>query len=828
MKKLFFLFVSFCFTSMIFSQKGFTIKGTVTGQDGEPVQFASVALDRAMHGASTGEDGNFLIENVKKGNYVIIVSSIGYQTYKEEIMLDNDQELKVELIRKSYRIEEAQVSAIRAGEEVPITARNIDKEEIEARNISDDMPFLLNMSPSWVATSENGTGMGYTSFRIRGTDATRVNITVNGIPLNDAESQGVFWVNMPDLSASVNQVQIQRGVGTSTNGAASFGASVNIQTLETREEPYAEASATYGSFNTRKMSLSTGIGLIGDRFAFDMRYSKLLSDGYIQRGFSDHHSVYLAGTYKNDKDLLKLIVMKGKERTGITWWGVPDYIIDSIRIFNPAGKYINDSGNVAFYDNQTDNYWQNHYQLFYTRKVSGQLDVNGALHLTTGKGYYEQYIPRVDDFGSTNDFANYGLSPVMFPSDTMLIAGNNTYTFPDSAITATDMIRQKWLDNVFYGANLSANYRMKNLRLSAGVAWNKYEGDHFGELLWTKFNAGIPHGYEWYFNKGIKTDASGFLKANYFLTSKINFYGDIQYRNIVYKMEGPDDDLVRLDQKPEYNFFNPKAGINYKIRPNQRLYASFGMANREPARADLKDATKEGGSQVPKHETLFDYELGYGFKGSFVAANVNFYYMDYKDQLVNTGELNNVGYPVKTNVENSFRTGLEVAASIKPTRYFSWEGNLTLSQNKIKDYTEYAINYDSTWNTETIAINHGTTDISYSPSIIAGSQFSIYPLEGGAVHVISKFVGSQYIDNTSDEDRKLDRYFVTDLRLDYGFDFGKNRELVVQFLVKNILNNLYSNNAYGGNWFEQRNEKSWVYYYPQAGIHYMARVQLNF
>ena len=786
------------------------ISGKITDEKGETLVGASVQIKNTYIGAATNTNGEYKITNLKPGTYTLLVSSLGYKEVQKKISLNKDIKLDVVMQQNVIMSDEVVISAIKANEFTPVAQTNLNKKDIEKQNTNADIPFMLSLTPSVVATSETGTGNGYTAMRIRGTDMSRINVTINGIPLNDAESQGVYWVNMPDFSSSVNAVQIQRGVGTSTNGAASFGASINFQTITIEPKPYANLAFSAGSFNTFKESVSAGTGLIKDKFTFDIRYSKLNSDGYIQRGFSDHESMYLSASYYDEKNLLKAVAILGKQQTGITWWGVPDYMIDSIRNFNPAGEYYDAKGKQHFYDGQTDNYWQNHYQLLYTRVLSKRWSLNTNLHATTGKGYYQQYK-------TSDDFVDYGLKPI--------VSGNDT-------INTTDLIRQKWLDNVFYGFTSSLNYHYNKINASLGIAANKYDGDHFGRIKWMQKNNTTAQNFEWYRNYGNKTDFNTFLKVQYGLTEKLSIYTDVQYRQIAYKMEGPDDDLVKLDQTNNYNFVNPKAGVNYVLNNNHKFYATMGIANREPNRSDLKEATKGGGTEIPTYETLYDYETGYQLTQSKYAFALNLYYMDYKNQLVNTGKLNSVGYPIMTNVKASYRTGIEMMFGVKPIKNLEWTANLTLSKNIIKDYVDYDYHCDTAWNYTYEARSLGDVNISYSPNIIGASTISYTFAKYFTVNLISKYVGEQYFDNTMSEDRKLDAYFVNNLRLDFNKVFKKVPNLSVQFLVNNIFDLDYISNAYGGKWYEtdgqKEIEKSWIYYFPQAGRNYMIKIALNF
>ncbi len=825
MKKLILFTIIATLSINLFAQK-FNLSGKVTDENKNPLTGASVIINKTFMGTITKSDGSFNFEKLKSGNYTLKVSFIGYKTFTKNINLNKDIKIDINLTKTSLISDEIIVSAAISKENTPVAQTTIKQSEIKNNNIVADIPFMLETTPSVVAISETGTGVGYSNMRIRGTDMSRINVTINGIPLNDAESQGVYFVDLPDLSSSVNSIQIQRGVGTSKNGAAAFGASINFQILTLNPKPYANLNFATGSFNTYKENISAGTGLINKKFAFDFRYSKLNAESYIQRGFSDHQSIFLSGTYYGKKDLLKAVVLVGKERTGITWWGVPDYMLDSIRNYNPAGKYIDDNGNEQFYNGQTDNYWQNHYQLLYSREINSNLNFNAAIHATTGKGYYEQYIPVVDDWGSENLFTNYGLQPIKL-TDTILQNGNYSYVFPDSVISASDMIRQKWLNNIFYGATASINYHKNKIDASIGVATNNYEGDHFGYVKWLKFNTSVPNNYKWYQNTGIKTEKNAFIKLQYSLTKKLSVFGDIQARFINYKMTGPDDDLIGLDQKHNWNFINPKFGINYDLNTSNRAYFLFAVANREPARGDIKEATKEGGNKMPVFETLYDYEAGYQLKQKNYSVGINLYYMKYNNQLVNTGEVNNVGYKIKTNVKNSYRRGIEFVFASQLLKNLYWTTNATLSQNRILNFVEYASHYDTLWNKTYEARNLGETHISFSPEFIASNIFT-YEIKSAKISFISKYVGKQYFDNTSSEDRKIDPYFLNNVKLSYTYSFKNNTSANINFLINNIFDIEYIANAYGGNWYEQGTEKTWAYYFPQAGINYMIKLSLNF
>jgi len=817
MKKItYILFALFLMTVVANAQKSI-LSGIVKDEQGNALSGATILIKGSFIGSSADIDGNYSI-SVTKGTYDIEYSFIGYESISRTVDLSSDKTVDIVLKEKTYLGTEVIVKAIKASSESPFAQTTINKADIDKKNVNSDIPFQLEMTPSAVATSENGTGYGYSALRIRGTDLSRINITINGIPYNDPESQGVYFVNMPDFSASTSEVQIQRGVGTSANGSAAFGASINFQTLGIEEKPYSRLATTIGSFGTFKRSFAAGTGLLNNKFAFDFRYSKLTSDGYIQNGFTDHSSFFLSGTYSSKKSLLKANVIIGEQKTGITWWGVPDYMIDSIRNYNPAGVYYDEKGNEHYYKDQTDNYWQNHYQLFYSYEANNYLNINLSGFVVTGKGYYEQY--KEDE-----NISDYGITPFWIGSDS--IVGLTSLELEDSSITTTDIIRQKWLDNIYYGSSVSLNYSKDRINISTGGGYNTYDGDHFGKIKWSTYNIGIPYNYEWYHNTGKKSEAHGFGKVSYKINKSLIAYADLQVRSIFYTMRGPDDDGELIDQEHNYLFINPKFGVSYFPNTTNKLYASFGQANREPTRADLKDAVKNGGTDFPKAELLNDFEAGYMYKSRNIKAGINIYYMLYKDQLVQTGELSSVGYPIMTNVENSFRRGIEILYGFRLLNIVTFEGNTALSQNKITDYIEYAEAYDSSWNYFTHEQKLGTTDISYSPNFVQSVQLGYSFFKNAGVQFIVKSVGKQYIDNTSDKDRTIDAYSKADIQLVYKWVYKSGKTIDFQFVVNNVLNAKYNTNAYGGNWYEQGKEFSWVYYFPSAPINFATKILIH-
>ncbi len=791
--------------AVVLSFAQFSIQGTIKSESGELLSGANVVIEGTYQGASTGEDGSFRFSRLKKGDYKLLASFIGFKTTALNVNLQADQTVEIILPYADILAEEVIVSATRAGAKTPVAVSNLSREDIEAKTTGQDIPYLLGLSPSVVESSETGTGIGYTGIRIRGTDPSRINVTINGIPLNDSESQGTFWVNMPDFANSVDNVQVQRGVGTSTNGAAAFGATINFQTETFNEKPYAEVQSLIGSFGTNKNSIKAGTGLIDGKFTVDARYSKLNSDGFVDYGFVDHESYFISAAYYTEKSILKANIISGDQHTGITWWGNPmdPKSNDYDPRYNPAGEYTDEFGNKQYYKDQTDNYFQDHYQLFYSTQFNSFLNLNTALHYTNGEGYFEQYK-------EDHSFEDYGLPNVIIGDET---------------ISETDLIRRKWLDNDFYGFTFSLNYKKDKVDASLGGAWNKYDGDHFGRIIWMRYAGNTEKGYEWYFNVGEKTDFNVFGKLNYQVSDNLNVFGDLQYRRINYDMTGIDDDLISLDQSHQFNFFNPKTGVFYDIDDNNKAYFSFAVGHREPTRTNLKDAIKKETIVFPKSETLYDYELGYKYSSAKAAFEANLYYMYYRDQLVATGEKNDVGDAIMTNVDKSYRAGIEFVGGVQILDWLNWEGNLTLSRNKIIDFVD---------NTEGAGGNGidfkelGDTDISYSPNVIANSILAVYPSGNFSIKLISKYVGDQYFDNTSSEDRKIESYFVNNLRFDYQIKEVVFDRISLFAQINNVFDVEYSNNAYGGRWYEDGVDYTWAYYYPQAGINLMTGITISF
>ena len=690
-------------------------------------------------------------------------------------------------------LDEVFVSAIRVTKSSPVTFSNLTKEDIKPRNLGQDIPILMNFLPSVVTTSDAGAGVGYTGIRVRGSDATRVNVTINGIPYNDAESQGTFWVNMPDFASSTESLQLQRGVGTSTNGAGAFGASLNLLTNGFSEDAYGQISSSIGSFNTLRHNIKFSTGLMNDRVEISGRLSKINSDGYVDRATSDLDSYFLQGAHKDDNTLIKALLFGGHEITYQSWYGIDEVTLESDRTFNPSGIYTDENGVTQFYDNEVDNYKQDHAQLLWNEQISSNWNTNIALHYTRGRGYFEQF--REDD-----DFDTYGFEP-------LIVDG--------AAVNTTDLIRRRWLDNDFYGAVLSANYTKDKLNLIIGGGWNKYEGDYFGEVIWARFASNSEYKNRYYDDTSSKTDFNLYAKTNYQLSEQWSLYGDLQYRTVGYMANGADTGLV----DDTFNFFNPKAGITYDLNPNNNFYFSYAVANREPNRNDY-----ENGS--PRPERLHDFELGWRYLSPDVQVNTNVYYMNYKDQLVLTGELNDVGAPLRANVGDSYRLGLEIDANIKIGEKFNVRPNIALSNNKNQDFV---------FQRDGILQELGNTNIAFSPNVIIGNILTYSPLEVFQVSLLSKYVGKQYMGNIDSEGSVLEAYSQTDLNVQYELKCdGFLKSIVFSGLVNNIFNVEFESNGYFFTFdddFSNPGTTTTVEgagYYPQAGINFLLGATVNF
>jgi iron complex outermembrane recepter protein len=783
------------------------IKGRVVDVNNlKPLAGANISINNNLKATITRPDGMFDITGLQAGDYKMKVTYMGYSDWVSDISVTENTTMLVSMEETTYSItEEVIIQSTRASGKTPVSSSLIDKETIDRLNQGRDMPFVIERMPATVSTSDAGTGIGYSGFRIRGTDMNRINITVNGIPLNDAESHSVFWVNMPDFASSISSMQVQRGVGSSTNGAAAFGASVNMQTSAPSADAYGEFSSAFGSFNTFRNSVSAGTGLIDGKWSVDTRLSKISSDGFIDRASSDLKSFYISAGYYGANTILKLNVLSGIEKTYQAWDGIPSYILDTLRTYNGMGMYEDKDGNIKFYENETDNYQQDHYQLMLSQRLTKKTTLNFALHYTRGRGYYEQYK-------DNDDLADYGLEPLQF------ITGNDTVL-----ITESDIIRQKHLDNHFYGYTASLNYRPINrLQLLIGSSGNIYDGDHFGKLIWGEYAATAGHDFEWYRGTGTKKDLNVYSKANYKATGRLSLYGDLQLRTINYTITGTDDDLRNIAQEHDFVFFNPKAGAFYDVHSNGSVYASFAVAHREPNRDNYTDAdpTKE----PPVAERLYDYELGYVYKNGNKSLTLNGYYMHYNDQLILTGDINDVGSPVMTNIEKSYRTGLELETSFSLTDDLQLYVNAAYSRSRARDFVEKVDDWSDGGQ---ISDTLGTTKLAFSPEGIAGFDIIWNPISTFTVSFDGKYVSRQFIDNTASLDRSLDPYLVNNLRFSYSIKPKLFREIQFNLAVNNIFNHEYETNAWVYRYNYEGEYGSLDGYFPQAGVNVIAGLSIK-
>ncbi|MFT3751187.1 MAG: TonB-dependent receptor [Agriterribacter sp.] len=766
-----------------------TIKGKVTEKESNlPVPNATVSISASL--ATISDDhGNFSLAGLRQGTYAITVSGIGYRTVTKSVQAG--AEINITLERIPLMLQPVEIRAVRAGEKAPFAKNNLNKKEIEKANTGQDLPFVLNQLPSVIVNSDAGNGVGYTGIRIRGSDATRINVTLNGIPYNDAESQGSFFVDLPDFVSSVSSIQVQRGVGTSSNGAGAFGATINMTTNEFIEEAYAESNNTFGSFNTWKNTLKAGTGLINGHFTVDARLSSLRSDGYIDRASSDLKSFYVSTAYINNKTSLRLNIFSGKEKTYQAWNGVPENMLKTNRTYNSAGT---DKPGEP-YDNETDNYVQTHYQLFLNQGVNDNWSFNIAGFLSRGKGYYEQYK-------GGESLSKYGLQDI---------------AIGDSVITETDLVRELWLDNYYYGGIFSLQYKNKGTQWLTGGGWNRYDGGHYGRIIWSQTD--IPNNYEWYNLDAKKTDFNIYTKLQQRIAEHFDIFGDIQYRNIRYTLNGFRDN-PGLFINNNYHFINPKAGLSY-TNNGWSVFASYAIAAKEPNRDDFE----AGASQQPKPERLQDIELGIEQRNYSFSWGANFYYMKYKNQLVQTGKINDVGAYTRTNVPGSYRAGIELQAKWQPMQWFNASANIAFSKNKIKDYTAFYDDYDNGGQkTET----YKETDISFSPSVVGGGIVNFIPVKNVEFSLLSKYVGKQYLDNTSSNEKKLNAFYVQDVRLSYTIPKLLFKEINLLAQVNNIFNKKYEPNGYTYGYIYEGKMANENFYFPMAGTNFVFGLNVKF
>lgn len=706
-------------------------------------------------------------------------------------------------------LEEVLLTGIRAKEDIPVTFTNLSRQDLAPRNLGQDIPILLNYLPGVVTTSDAGAGIGYTGIRVRGTDATRVNVTINGIPYNDSESQGTFWVNLPDFASSVEAIQLQRGVGTSTNGSAAFGASLNLETDAVQEQAYATLASSLGSFNTIKNTLRFSSGILNEGFTLSGRLSQINSEGYVDRAASNLDAYYFQGTFKDETTLIKALVFGGQEITYQSWYGLDPDTLKTNRRYNPAGEVYDTQGNrIAFYENQVDNYAQEHYQFHWNERLNSKWNIALGLNYTHGSGFYEEYNDLWYDqnisFSGATSFDYLQLKP---------------FTIGDTTISDSENISQKWLDNDYYVITLGLNYNTEATSLNFGGLYSYYVGDHFGDLIWGQSLGEVLPNHRFYENQGIKKEGSLFAKATQTLSEGFTGFIDLQLRSIGYQVSGQIAGPAFFSVDDNFVFFNPKAGLTYEVASGQKLYFSYAKAQREPNRTDYENGN-------PKPEKLDDFEMGWRINTPKLQAQTNVYWMEYKDQLVLTGAIDAVGSPIRQNVGKSRRLGIELEFKVNLNSNWLWQPNIALSSNQ---------NLDFYFKRDGVLENLGKTQLAYSPNLVGGNAIMYVPSTRFQIGLLSKYVGKQYMGNIDSENSTLSAYFVNDLNAVYTWQPNKwIQEIQWSLLVNNIFNAQYESNGYFYTFDDTWSAPGQVTtvegagYYPQAGINFLTGVMLRF
>ena len=812
-KKYLILFAFLLRSISAFSQ--WSIEGSLKdASNSAPLEAVLTGLEGTAKTSTTDAGGHFAFNNLKPGRYILRTSLLGYFPLRVEVVLKENKILDLKMEPRNSVSEEVIVQATRSKILDPTTSSLISRESLDKVNLGQDMPILLQQATSVVSTSDAGAGVGYTGLSIRGSDATRINVTMNGIAVNDAESHGLFWVNMPDFASSVSSIQIQRGVGTSTNGSSAFGASLNIQTNTLRKEAFAEMNNSFGSFNTLKSNVMAGTGLIDGKWSVETRLSRISSDGFIDRGGSNLNSLFVSGGYYGKKGILKFNVLDGAEKTYQAWGGIPearlkgnrqgmlDYISRNYLGSTDSAHLVNSSSrtyNGFRYKNQTDNYRQTHYQLFYSYDLGKQLMLNTALFYTKGGGYYEE-------FKEGADYESYGLPNPIIGTDTL---------------KSTNLIRQRWLDNHYYGGTYSLTYDHEKLSATFGGSASQYRGDHFGKVIWAQNSTLTDNTFRYYFNNSIKNDFTNYAKIGYQFGSGFRAYVDMQVRSIYYSFAGYDRNLNSTDQAVSYTFINPKAGLSYQSGKKHFYYFSYGKSQREPVRDDFVNSSP--GSR-PKPEVLHNVELGWRFKSDRLNGSVNGYLMYYRNQLILSGQINDVGAYIRSNVASSYRRGFEMEASYKIVPKVVLGGNLTLSENRISEYNYFLDNYDSGEQAKNVFKN---SPIAFSPNLIAASEIAWLPIKNLEAALIGKMVGRQYLDNTGSKSKSLNPYQFLNLRASYRLYLPNIKELSFQILVNNVLNQKYQANGYTYGYISGGQTITENFYFPQAGRNFLVGLSLK-
>jgi iron complex outermembrane receptor protein len=771
----------FLFVSVLTNAQKVTVSGKIVDKNQKNLTGATVLIKETNQGISSDFDGNFSFK-LNKGTFTLKVSFIGFKTIEKSIFLDEDKVLTIPLEEDDNVLDEVLVSAVRATSSIPVTYSNLSKKELAKRNLGQDIPILLNYLPSVISSSDAGAGVGYTYLNVRGSNSERINVTINGIPYNDSESHGTFWVNLGDFASSTENLQLQRGVGTSTNGSGAFGASLNILTDAISENAGGEISNSFGSYGTRKHTVKFTTGKINEHLEVSGRFSNIHSDGYIDRAFTNLKSYFLQASYKDENTLIKAVSFGGAERTYQAWYGLDPQQLKEDRRQNPYT-----------YENEVDDYKQNHYQLHWNEQLNNHWSTNIGLNYTKGAGFFEQYK-----------------------------TSENAAAFNNLIEDGSDVIVRRWLDNDFYVFNFNANYKDEKLNIITGISYSNYTGDHFGEVIWgSNLASGVSYGDRYYFSDAKKTDMSVFSKATYEMTEKVSAYLDLQGRFINYQTKGLTSDRNPLDIDAQFNFFNPKAGFIYKIAAQNNIYLSYARANREANRNDF-----ENGISSP--EILDDIELGWRYKSDRVQLNTNIYYMNYKNQLVLTGAIDDVGAPIRATSGESYRVGLEIDADIKLNDQFSIKSNAAFSTNKNEDF-KAPINGN--------LLNLGNTPLSFSPNTIIGNMFIYQPSSNLQISFLSKYVGKQFMSNLNSRVSGLDvldSYFTSDLNFVYEIATKKVFDaIIISGLINNIFNTEYVDRGYYYTYdYPDENGNTitgdGAGYYPQATRNFLVGVTLKF
>jgi len=803
-----FVFAVACF-SMTKLNAQHNLSGQVKTDKGEAAPFAVIGIKNTQLSATTNAEGTFKFKNLKSDTYILVTKCLGYLDKTDTVNVTSDIVIDPQLSASNKQLDEVVVNATRVNKDNGMAFSNLDAETLKKQNLGQDAPYMLNQLPSVVVNSDAGAGVGYTGLRIRGSDGTRINVTINGVPVNDAESQGTFFVNMPDLVSSTNNIQVQRGVGASSNGAGAFGASINFQTNELKDKPYANVISTAGSYDTYRNTLAAGTGLLNNKFTLDARASSITSNGYIDRARSNLQSYYIAAGYYGKKSVLKFINFLGQEKTYQAWYYVPeDSLKKGNRTYNPSGEYYDANGKVHYYKNETDNYKQNNFQLHFIHQVNSKINFNITGHYTKGAGYYEQYK-------QGQSLSAYKIENVITPKG--------------DTIATSDLIRRLWLDNDFAGGIFNFNYTPNSkLAFAVGGGYNSYFGRHFGRVMWAQYASNSEIDHQYYYQTANKNDGNIYFKTNYKPVSNLNIFVDLQVRNVDHRFLGFVDSLATETklQNQTYTFFNPKVGLSYDVNTRINIYASLAIANKEPNRNDFVQSSP---TSRPKPEQLMDIEAGvkYELKKIYLAAN--FYNMQYKDQLVLNGKVNDVGAYNRVNVASSYRRGVELELNASLNKFFAVGGNVTFSQNKIEKFIDHTDSSDAAYTISTqYKVEYKNTDISFSPNVISSVMFVIKPVKNMEVSFINKYVDRQFLDNTSNAKRSIDPYNVLDIRFNYTIKTKLIPEIGFMFSVYNVLSTKYETNGYTFSYYTDAKLNTFNYKAPAAPLNFLGGISLKF